>query len=420
MGTFITGGGSIYAAMTDLKTRPADVLATQFWDADHANQIRSALIDVQAFLRGGFQLFDSNGANPITVTNGTGAPASSAAKGSLYVDRASAILYVNIDGATTWAQSGVANGTGAPVFSAAKGSLYVDRAAAALYQNTDGGTTWAPFGGGGYAGAWTAGTYSAGKLVKRGPFLFGAESQNTIDPCFDFGNMGDSTVWQVNGPGVSQNATTGVALLINSVNGQSATAVYKSTASGWDKRRLIIDAEISGSADGLEFGFIDGAQPSTSVGTLGLVGITGCWGACIDIYDPINPGFFPIVNGTQVSASRVADDNTDMTMASNQKFGRWYLDLVDNGAGAGTMTMTLYRNADPGVLVGGSNNFRFGFIDDLVQLATWTVTRPTFTSWRFAVGAHTGGANGIFAAKHAYARYTGPEWSTLALLPTRK
>lgn len=264
--------------------------------------------------------------------------------------------------------------------------------------------------------AWSAGTYGAGSIVTRGPFLFAARASNTIDPCFDFGDLGDNAVWAINGTAPSQ--ASGVLTLINNVTSQTANGIYKSTVAGWDKRRLIVDARIQGTADGFEFGFMDGANATNTAPSLGLAGMTGVWGVCIDTYDPINPGYFPIVNGTQDTASRVADDNAAMTMAV-EAFDRWYLDLVDNGAGPGTCTMTLYRNAYPGTKIGGSTNSWRGFADDQVQLAQWTVTRPTFTNWRFVVGAHTGGAAGIFAAKRAYARYTGIEWTPIGLVPGR-
>lgn len=40
----------------------------------------------------------------LTFTSGTGAPAATATKGSLYVDVATGFLYSNTSGATTWAK----------------------------------------------------------------------------------------------------------------------------------------------------------------------------------------------------------------------------------------------------------------------------------------------------------------------------
>ena len=104
--SFIDNGDSLPAAKSNKNPLPTGADPNQYFAASDHNAHRQALIDTQAFLRGNFKFFDSNGANPVTVLNVSGAPAVSAAKGSLAIDRTNAALYQNTDGASTWTQVG--------------------------------------------------------------------------------------------------------------------------------------------------------------------------------------------------------------------------------------------------------------------------------------------------------------------------
>ena len=313
--------------------------------------------------------------------------------------------------------SQVFSGVGDPngVVDGNPGDVYQDQTGA-FWVNTVAPSTWAQAStgaGGGFSGTWSSGAvpYASGSMVNEGPFLFGSTTSTSVEPCFDFGNLGDNAVWAINGAGASQDPATGIVTLNNNVNGQSANAIYRTNVAGWDKRRLIADLEITGTADGMEFGILDGSLPSSTAPVSGMGGVTGFWGVGIEIFASGSPGYFSITDGVQ--ANQVGDSNANITSAGT-RFDRWYLDLVDNGVGPGTMTMTLYRNGyttTPGAL---------GWVDDEVQLAQWTVTRPTFTNWKYALGSHTGGSAAVFAAKRAFGRWTGTEWTTLSLLPLRK
>jgi hypothetical protein len=100
-----------------------------------------------------------------TLTSGSGAPAGSAAKGSIYFRTDTATVHQNTDGATAWAQIGgtsgtttvnviqiggtagptLENGTGVPASSKGKGSIFTRTDSnGGLYWNKDGATTWVP------------------------------------------------------------------------------------------------------------------------------------------------------------------------------------------------------------------------------------------------------------------------------------
>lgn len=271
-----------------------------------------------------------------------------------------------------------------------------------------------PRSGGGFAGAWTAGTYSSGQIVTRDPFLMAATTSTSIDPCITFNNVSDTALWQLNGTGAAVDPTNNTLTLNANTNGQSSSVIYKTNVAGWDHRRLIVDLKITGVADGVSFGILDGSLVSTTAPVSGMSGVTGFWGADIEIYSGGSPGYYSVHNGTQDPVP-FSDSNGNITVAG-VNYDRFYLDLVDNGVGAGTMTMTLYRNA---YAYSGTLPTNAGWAIDVVRLGVWTVARPTFTNWKFAMGAHTGGSAATFMVKHAWARDTSGAWTAIGLLPTR-
>lgn len=134
----------------------------------------------------------------------------------------------------------------------------------ANYLRADG--TWAPPPGGG--ALWSAGTYAAGSIVRRGPYLWMATTSTSEDPMVVEGNLGSASDWTVNtsaSSGMDQSGTR--LLLINNALGKNTAAFRQSTNTGFLGKMLIVDAQISGTADALLFGIYDSslAQSASSL-----------------------------------------------------------------------------------------------------------------------------------------------------------
>ncbi len=286
-------------------------------------------------------------------------------------------------------------------------------------------------GGVGWGGTWAAGTYAGGAIVQCGPYIFGANSSTAVAPCFDFGNLGDSTLWKINGSGTSQVTADpggggGYAVLTNAVNSEGNCAIYKTNVSGWDKRLLIVDTYSNGAADAIEFGILDGASSSTFVGSM-VNGMAG-WGVELQFYSG-NPYIAPIVNGvlgsTTVMTTGIVNDNAPMNMLSSAGTtyfpNRYALNLVD--VGGSTLTMSLYRevkSTQTDFPNSGFVNFTSAVptTKKWVLWKTWTgLTRPTFTDWKMVFGAHTGGSNSTNIAIHAWAVDASATWAVIAEAP---
>lgn len=270
----------------------------------------------------------------------------------------------------------------------------------------------AGIGGGGYQGAWT-GKASKGDIVTRGLYAFGCNADTSVDPCIDFGNLGDNTLIAINGTGTAQDVVNKILQLNGGANGQDGNAIYKTNVSGWDKRRLVFDLQITGTADGLSFGILDGSKPSNTASATGMAAVAGFWGCDIEIYAGGTPGYFICHNGVKDPVP-FADTNANICNAGSL-YDRYFVDFVDNGAIANTCTITLYRNA---YALGAVTNS--GWADEKIQLGTWTVARPGFTDWKLALGAHTGGSSANFRCKRAFAISKDTTlWTPLGLLPVR-
>lgn len=264
-------------------------------------------------------------------------------------------------------------------------------------------------GSGGYS-TWSAGSvpYSAGMLVKRGQFLFGCETTNSIDPCFDFGDLTDASLWQYNNC-FAHNAALGWCQLIAGSTATTANMIAKTATNGtYLARRLIVDASISGSADAFGFGIFDGSASSTQTGAMG--NFSGTWGVELDMYNAQILSYANgVVGGSPVSVNAGLVNDTN---AGN--FVRWVLDFIDNGA---TITMKLYRQPSPSQVQPSGSTLK-AISDDLRFVAQFTgITKPSFTNWKYIITARTGGAAGDFRAKLAQAVYLGSEWSIVGRVP---
>jgi hypothetical protein len=300
-----------------------------------------------------------------------------------------------------------------PSGSTAKGSLCLDPTNGAPFVYN--GTAWTSVGGGAGTQQWAPGTYAAGATAYEQPYLFAANSSTTTEPCISYNSVASNAIWQINGTGASQDSTLGTLTLVNSTS-QNSSVIYKFTTSGWNLRTLVVDVEVTGTADGFSFGILDGARPATTAPSLGMSGVAGFWGADLEIYSGGAPGYYSVHNGVQDGVP-FADNNANMTNAGTN-FDRYYLDFVDNGVGANSVTMTLRRNAYPFNPTGANTNV--GWSVDTTRLGVWTVgPRPTFTSWRFAFGGHTGGFGATFKILHAWALSKDGTWTVIGLLPTR-
>lgn len=137
MTDFILDGTSLPFPKLDLvplgAAPPSRYVVASDW-----NTVCQASIDVQGFLRGGFQLFKTGDATvraQVLVTQG--APLVSALKGSLAVDVTGPGLYQNQDGASSWFSVGGGSGmtVGGPVTGGTTGSLLFVAAGPVLQQD---------------------------------------------------------------------------------------------------------------------------------------------------------------------------------------------------------------------------------------------------------------------------------------------
>lgn len=269
--------------------------------------------------------------------------------------------------------------------------------------------------GSGYQ-AWTAGTYAAGSIVSRGPYLWGALQSTSEDPFLLEGNMGSNSDWTfatAGSPGTVQTSTAtdgapnGKILLINSALGSSVATYRQSTNSGVLGKMLVVDVQISGNADWLYFGMFDSAQVQTS-SNLVAGSPTGFYGLNIFIYTPSVARIENVINSTV--ATNVSYSNANSTIAGSG-FSRWYMTTTQNGS---NWDLELLRDArSVGTLL--TTGFDSEAIDPLQRVAKFTnVARPSFSTWRFAMGARTGGDSGLFQARAAYVReFASGNWKCL-------
>lgn len=275
-------------------------------------------------------------------------------------------------------------------------------------------------GGGGGTPEWTAGSYTVGQTVTRGPYVWRANGTTNEDPMIVEGNLGLNTDWtfQTAGtpgttqtPGAADGAPNGNILLINNFNGSQATAYRQSVNTGVLGMMLVVDLKITGSADSFYWGMFDSSLAQTSPVPAGL---TGFYGVEVDIYDPSTAQIAAIANGARVGTPQ-SYSNANATNAGSS-FSRWYLKTTQNGA---NWDIDVYRPARIAALF-PYTAFNVNQEDDLALIARFTnVARPSFSTWRFLIGGHTGGAAMIVAVRGAYVRnWLSGNWTALSKLPT--
>lgn len=257
--------------------------------------------------------------------------------------------------------------------------------------------------------AWSAGTYAQGQIVTRGPYMWMCNSTTTEDPMVVEGDLGSASDWDANTgagtPGFDQSG--GRMLLIDGALGSAVAAFRQSVNTGFLGKMLIVDAQISGTADELMFGVYD----STAAQTAGnLNGLSGFYGIGIDIF---NGRLQNYADGTAGSNSSYA--RADATNAADA-YTRWYLSMIQNGS---NWNLLVYRDSRVSATAfTGQSALQ---VDDLACIGSITnVARPSYSTWRFVVGARTGGAAGTFAVRAAYVRnLTSGAWTAIGRLPTQ-
>lgn len=143
---------------------------------------------------------------------------------------------------------------------------------------------------------------------------------------------------------------------------RSATAI---TSASWtddlNGAEATFDIRITGSADWCDLGFLDGAVAPTA-NNLGL-SVSGVLGVRLDLYN----SRALLLNGGSISGAVSLNPRTTGVKET------WGLKWVRSGS---NVTLTLRRST--GVV------------------GSWTVPSPSWSSWRLAMGARTGGQTGTF------------------------
>lgn len=256
----------------------------------------------------------------------------------------------------------------------------------------------------GYQGTWTPGTFNSGAIVRRGPFSFGAIADTTVDPCIVEGNLGNVADWNVLGDA----SQSGDILTLVNTTGEESASLRLSVNTAWTNKRLMVDALVgpTGGADAFTFGIYDSSLTTTPTPSSGLGGVTGFWGVNIDYFNDKVQTVINGVKGNDVSANIFTTDQAEGNANLEVDFFyRYYLDMVENGA---NWDLALYREHF-------NRNGAIG-VNEPGLITTWSVTKPTFTSWRFGVGGHSGGIAGTVRVKHAFVQ-DKTDWELISVLP---
>lgn len=262
-----------------------------------------------------------------------------------------------------------------------------------------------PFPKGGYKGSFSLGQYYApGSIIKQGPFLFGTSTGAHVNPCVVESDLGGAG-WSIFG-NASQTGST--VVLVNNATSQSSAALSDSVNSGWDQKRLIVDALVgpNGGADALQIGIYDASLGDPTVNQ-GLELVSGFYGITVDIW---NNQVETCSNGTVANASgyNTSFENYQAPIETTRYF-RYILDMVENGA---NWDLVLSRTMYDGGTGTGANSR-----DNPGRIASWSITKPSFTSWRFALGGWSGGVASTLKARNAYIMDISGDWDVLSVLP---
>lgn len=317
----------------------------------------------------------------------------------------------------------VMNGTGFPTVTlcnaspptavAPKGSLCIDVTAPQLYQSGGTGTWTAAGGGGGGLSEWSAGTYAANSIVTHTncSWLFAAKSSTAVEPCWDLGDGTSGALWAYNNVASTSN---GVVTLIQNVNGQAANIISLGTWPSWQDKEVVVDAEITGSADALGIGIFNGSLSSTQAGAM----VTGSYGAELDMY---NSQVQAIVNGGIAAGSQIPVRGGWIKNTGTLMFDRWYVDFHNDGLGH--LFISLWRNHMQSSQVDNPYGpFDQSFGPNALKrdlLYTWNETVPSFSTFKVIVSARTGGANGLFKVNKIQVRDVpgAGTWKSIAPIP---
>jgi hypothetical protein len=169
-------------------------------------------------------------------------------------------------------------------------------------------------------------------------------------------NVGGSG-WQANGNAF---VDTDNVRLVNA-GSQSSSYVTKSTFGDWRGKSIVVDADFTDGADWFEFGILDAASAATTIGSPGMDAVGGAYGVVMDVFN------------NRIGSRVAGSQGNFLAYAAPQTSGRelWHLTLEESGA---NVVLKLYRSSS-------------------VLVNTWTVTKPSFTSFRLYLAARTGGVS---------------------------
>jgi prepilin-type N-terminal cleavage/methylation domain-containing protein len=152
--------------------------------------------------------------------------------------------------------------------------------------------------------------------------------------------------------------------LINNEGNKSSSVVSNSTFSGWDGKTLSADVSLAGSADILTIGILDAAMPATTGTSPMLHQSPGFYGVYLNLFATKQIVVFS--NG-----SFQGGFNYDPTTSGYETYKVKY---IDDGT---TLTIQVYRGN--------------------TLVTSWSnLNKPSFTNFRIAIGARTGGLTGVF------------------------
>jgi hypothetical protein len=275
-------------------------------------------------------------------------------------------------------------------------------------------------GSGGGTPAWTAGSYTVGQTVTRGPYVWRANGTTSEDPFIVEGNLGLNTDWTfatggtpgtTQTPGATDGAPNGKILLLNGSTSSQVSAFRQSVNTGVTGKLLVVDLQISGTADSFYWGMWDSSLVQTNASSWNA---TGFFGVEVDIYDPTTAEIAAISNGVRVGATQGYSNASSVNVGS--AFSRWYAKFIQNGA---NWDVEVYRPQRIAATFPYSA-FNVNQEDDLALIFRQTnVSRPSFSTWRFMVGGHTGGSAMICSVRAAYTRdIASGNWTAISRLPT--
>lgn len=228
-----------------------------------------------------------------------------------------------------------------------------------------------------YTVNWTTGviTFSSTDLVATDVVVCRYQTRGDATSAVQGTSAATTPSSAVDGAGWTRNSCassgSGEVTLINNVNADTASVVSNDIFTDLDGLTLKFDVVATGNADWLDFGILDAALPATTMGTDGMSAVVGFYGARLDIW---NAKVGRSDNGNLGTAGTVVTYDPE-----TPTYEKWVLTFEDAGA---TITMKLYR------------------ADGATLIATWSVSKPSFDTFRLAIGANSGGFSGVFKVRN--------------------